>query len=85
MNIEYIKEVYGEKVSEKISEYIKDAPYINTVLIYQDENVVEILGGIMTNHSMSVDDALKLLDIDMDKWSEEQGWDGWDWGALELV
>jgi hypothetical protein len=33
---------------------------------------------VMTNHSMTIDEALNLCGVDMDKWAEEQGWDDWD-------
>lgn len=42
------------------------------------------LGEILTNHSMTVDEALELLDIDMDEFAQEQGWDDWDWEELRM-
>lgn len=79
---EQIMEQYGAEALAKIEQ----ADYTgNILLVYADDNVFEIIGAILTNHSMSVDDALDLLDVDMDVWAEEQGWDGWDWGALHLV
>ena len=33
---------------------------------------------------MSVDDMLNHCDINMDDFADKQGWDGWDWGALEI-
>ena len=33
---------------------------------------------------MSIDEALELLDIDMDEWAEKRGWDGWDYDELYL-
>lgn len=30
------------------------------------------------------DEALNILDIDMDKYALEQGWDEWDYGQLSL-
>jgi hypothetical protein len=43
-----------------------------------------LLGEIMTNHSMTVDEALDCLGIDMDEYASEQGWDDWDWFALRM-
>lgn len=42
------------------------------------------LGRILTNHGLTIDEALDLLDIDMDKYAAEQGWDGWDYEQLSL-
>ena len=49
--------------------------------LYYDEI---LLGTIMTNHSMTVDEALDCLGIDMDKFAAEQDWDDWDWFALRM-
>ena len=53
-------------------------------LYYNDNGEKILITEVITNHSMSVDDALNLSRIDMDKWADEQGWDGWDPGALEM-
>ncbi|RKI90412.1 hypothetical protein D7V94_13335 [Parablautia intestinalis] len=79
---EQILEDYGAEVLEKIEQAEYDG---NMLLVYSDDNVFEIIGGILTNHSMSVDDALELLGVDMDAWAEGKGWEGWDWEALELL
>lgn len=79
---EQILENYGEEALEKIGQTEHDG---NLLLVYADGDVFEIIGGILTNHSMSVDDALEVIDVDMDAWAEKQGWDGWDWDALALV
>lgn len=50
------------------------------VLKYADT----VLGRILTNHGLTIDEALNLLDIDMDKYAEEQGWEGWDYEQLSL-
>lgn len=33
---------------------------------------------MLTNHSFTVDEALEFLEIDMDKFAQEKGWDDWD-------
>lgn len=43
-----------------------------------------LLGEIMTNSNMTVDEALNCLDIDMDKFAYEHGWDDWDYEELRL-
>ena len=52
------------------------------VLKYADA----VLGRILTNpnHGLTIDEALDSLDIDMDKYAAEQGWDGWDYEQLSL-
>lgn len=77
-----ILEDYGTEALAKIEQTEYNG---NMLLVYADDNVFEIIGGILTNHSMSVDDALDLLDVDMDAWAEAQGWEGWNWEALALL
>lgn len=43
-----------------------------------------VLGRIITNRGLTIDEALDILDIDMDKYAAEQGWDGWDYEQLSL-
>lgn len=50
------------------------------VLKYADT----VMGRILTNHGLTIDEALNLLDIDMDKYAAEQGWEGWDYEQLSL-
>ena len=53
--------------------------------LYYNNNGDKIpITEVITNHSMSIDDALDLAGIDMDKWAEDQGWDDWDYEALEM-
>lgn len=54
-------------------------------LFYKDGNALVILGEITTNQSLSVDEALALLDIDPDEYFiGVLGWDDWDYNALEI-
>jgi len=57
---------------------------MNWELFYKDETGEYVIGHCFTNHSISVDDALRIADIDMDAYAEENGWDGWDWNCLDL-
>lgn len=42
------------------------------------------LGEVLTNHSMTVDEALEFSGIDMDKYAKDHGWDDWDWEELRM-
>lgn len=55
---------------------------IKMKLFYVDGEKKLFVTEVLTNHSMSVDDMLEY--VDMDEWAAEQGFDGWDWEALEL-
>ena len=47
-------------------------------LFYEDM----LLGEITTNQSLTADEVLNILDIDMDNVAEENGWDDWNWEQL---
>ncbi len=79
---EQILEDYGVEALEKIEQTEYNG---NMLLVYADDNAFEIIGGILTDHSMSIDDALDLLGVDMDVWAGDKGWEGWDWEALDLL
>lgn len=54
-------------------------------VIYKDEDgSIYVLGEFSGNMGLTVDQALKLCDIDMDKFAEEQGWDDWDWNCIDF-
>lgn len=58
----------------------------NTLTLIYEENGEKIeLGRIFTNHSISIDEALDLLDIDMNEIANGLGWDDWNVEALKLV
>lgn len=42
------------------------------------------LGEITTNHSMSIENALELLEINMDDVAKENGWDDWEYEELRI-
>lgn len=55
-------------------------------LIYKhSETQVEVIGSIITNKSLSVEDALEILGLDMDELAIEKGWDGYDYNALDTT
>ncbi len=43
-----------------------------------------LLKDILTNNSMTVDEALEFSGIDMDEYAREHGWDDWDWEELRI-
>ena len=49
-------------------------------LFYEDL----LIGEVVNNHSMSIEDILELLEIDMNEIAEENGWDDWDYEKLRL-
>lgn len=53
-------------------------------VIYQDDTVKYDVCEVITNHSMTVQDALDICNIDMDKWAAAQGWDNYDYNALYM-
>ena len=53
-------------------------------LYYNNNGTPILLAEVTTNHSMSIDNILDLVGIDMDKWAEDQGWDNWDFDDLYI-
>lgn len=49
--------------------------------LYYDEI---LFGEILTNHSMSIVDAIDVLGINLDKLAHEHNWDDWDWESLRI-
>lgn len=43
-----------------------------------------IVGEVMTNRSLTVDEALELINFDEQKFLEEQGWDDLDYNEFTL-
>ena len=43
-----------------------------------------LLGEVLANHSMTVDEALEFVHVDMDEFSKSHGWDGWDYEELRM-
>lgn len=41
-----------------------------------------LLGEIMTSHSMTIDEAIECLDVDMDDFAYSNGWEDWDYEEL---
>ena len=79
---EQIIENYGQDALYKIENAEHKG---NMLLVYADNNIFEIIGGILANHSMSIDNAVDLLDLDMDTWATSHGLENWDYDFLHLV
>lgn len=58
------------------------------IIVYDAGSEIYFMGSIMTNHSMSLDEALNLIGWDdeiMTKTVENLGWDGYDYDAISDV
>lgn len=47
-------------------------------VIYNDYGEKVVLGEIMTNHSLTVFEAIDILGIDLEEWRESLGWEAYD-------
>ncbi|MCM0627362.1 hypothetical protein M5J14_22965 [Lysinibacillus sp. OL1_EC] len=55
-------------------------------LVYvHSESDVEVIAKIVSNHSISVEEAIELSGVNMDVYAEEQGWEGYDYNALKVI
>lgn len=43
-----------------------------------------LLGEVVTNQSLTVENCVEILAIDMNEYAESQGWDDWDYGKLRV-
>lgn len=56
------------------------------LLVYRlGGNDVLLMGRILTNHSMSIADAINLVGINMNEVADSMGWDGWDYDDIDLL
>lgn len=58
------------------------------IIVYDAGSEIYFMGSIMTNRSMSLDEALNLIGWDeetMDEMTEALGWDGWDYDEITDV
>ena len=54
-------------------------------IIYRhDEDNIEVIDQFTTDRGLTVDQALDLCNINMDKYAEQQGWDGYDYNSLDF-
>lgn len=54
-------------------------------LVYvHSESDVEVIAEIVSNHSISVEEAIELSGVNMDVYAEEQGWESYDYNALKV-
>lgn len=83
-NKKEILENYGKEALEKVEQYMNNSN-ANMLLIYAECDNFEIIGGVTTNNSISIDDVIELLDINMEVYADEHHWDGWNYDALKLI
>lgn len=43
-----------------------------------------LLGEVLTNHSISIEDMVNILDLNLDEWAQAQGWNDYDYEALRI-
>jgi hypothetical protein len=59
--------------------------FSNYEIIYEDETGIEIIGEFSGNgNGYTVDEALRIADVDMDQYAEQHDWDGYDWNCLSI-
>ena len=51
----------------------------------KDTSQTAVIAEIMTNHSVTIWEALEIAGVDMDQYADVCGWDGWDPEALEVA
>lgn len=57
----------------------------NVKIVYvHNENDKEVVAEILTNRSLTVEEALDVAGVDMDEYAREKSWEDWDPNALEL-
>lgn len=71
-------------ITEAIINFVNKHEYReeNTMKIYYDDILV---GEVITNRSMSVDEALELIGFDEEKFINENGFDDIDYNDFKLV
>ena len=57
-----------------------------TKIIYNEPYTGEKIeiAEILTNMSLTVDEALKIAGVDLDEWADARGWDGYDFNQISL-
>lgn len=83
-NQELIREYYGEEMLEKIIDLVDRHPTRLNYVVAHDGEIIDY-GFVLTSHGMREAEFLELIGLDMDKYCEEHGWDGWDWELLHII
>lgn len=58
------------------------------IIVYEDGDKTFFMGSVMTNHSLSLEEALDLIGWDdeiMTETVENLGWDGYDYDAISDI
>lgn len=83
-NQELIREYYGEEMLKKIIDLVDTHPTRLNYVVVHDGEIIDY-GFVLTNGGMSEEEFLELIGLDMDKYCEKHGWDGWDWELLHII
>lgn len=43
-----------------------------------------LLGEVLTNHRMTIDEALEFVSVNMDEFAEKNKWDNWNYEKLRM-
>jgi len=73
-------------ITECINKTIKEEKEMLKV-IYTDasnNNKRYTVAEVVTNHSITIDQALELAGVNLDDWAHAQGWDGYDYESLSM-
>ena len=81
---EWVKENFGHEAVEEIDRYMAGRGS-NVILVYADDYTFEVIGGLVTNRSLTIDSMIEQLGIDMDEFAAWKGWDGWDYDSLIMI
>ena len=81
---QWVKENYGHEAVEEIDRYMAGRGS-NVILVYADDYTFEVLGGIVTNQSLTIDSMIELIGIDIDEYAAWNRWDDWDYESLIMI
>ena len=84
MTRQEVQENLGHEALEEIDQYMAGRGS-NVILVYADDYTFEVLGGVVTNQSLTIDSMIELIGIDMDEYAAWKGWDDWDYDSLIMI
>ena len=84
MTRQEVQENFGHEAVEEIDRYMAGRGS-NVILVYADDYTFEVLGGVVTNQSLTIDSMIELIGIDMDEYAAWRGWDDWDYDSLIML
>lgn len=72
------------KKNDEISGIGKDLYVVREIIYIHDEDDIEIIDEFSGNMGLTIDQALDLVGVDMVKYADSKGWDGYDWDSLAI-